>query len=190
MKRVLLSLALLLLAAVSARSQTRLCFDSTAVRIDSITTQVAMTNGANGSLTALSEIFVWRAASGRIYYSIRPESIRFFGEGSLVDALSTPRIFEILSVNAVSVGVARGYTLCPGNCMAPASTRVSAAECVQRNGSGVATQFMTCDASGCCYRDYTACCSGGQASPTITLIGHIGTGCPLGTLPPCQSTCQ
>jgi hypothetical protein len=189
MKRVLISLALLLMTAVASRSQTRLCFDSTAVRIDSMTTQVAMTNGIPGA-SGIVDVVVWRAASGRIYYSIRPESIRFSGDGEMIDGMSTPRIFDMLAANAVSVGVARGYTFCPVNCGTPASTRVAAAECVQRNGSGVATQFVSCDASGCCYREYTACCSGGQASPTVTLIGRFGSGCPPGTLPPCQSTCQ
>jgi hypothetical protein len=189
MKRVATLLAFLLLAVVTCRSQTKLCFDSTAVRIDSLTTQAVIASSATGTTIVQNDIVVWRAASGKNYFSIPPESIQFTGPGEPIDGMSTSRIFDIISAGAVATSVSRGYTQCPGDCGLPYSTAVAAAGCVQRIGSGVSTRFIACTPIACSYREYNVCCGAGPGSPTITLFNKVCAVCPQSN-PPCQATCQ
>ena len=189
MRRAFAILALLLLAAIPSHAQSVLCFDSTAMKVDNIPTQMAVASGGGGTCSTVYEVAVWRTSAGKFYFSIAPDSIRFTGTCDVVDGMSTQRIFDMLSTNAVSVGISRGYTLCPNECGFPTTTRVAVGECLQRTGTGASTRFTTCFGPQCCYREYNVCCSAGIGSPTITLTGRFGSGCPQ-SIPPCQSSCQ
>jgi hypothetical protein len=119
-------------------------------------------------------------------YSISPSTIQYTGDASIVDGMSTKAVFDLMSQTAISQLVAQGQISCSPTCPGPV-WRLCVPACVQRVGSGSATQFLDCDPGSCCIRYYTVCCPNGPSAPVIQMVMSESAGCiDQGS---CESTC-
>lgn len=135
----------------------------------------------------IHDICVWRTSAGRVEYVINVESIRFSGNCADADSISTADLFDLLAQADISQGIALGYATCGDLCGDTETTRVYEDACVQRVGSGCATQFTVCAGSGFCSRRYNVCCPNGPGSPVLRLLS---TDAPACTGFGCESTCH
>jgi hypothetical protein len=120
-------------------------------------------------------------------FSISPSTIHYTGDASIVDGMSTKAIFDLMCQTAISQLVAQGQISCSPTCPGPITWKLSTPACVQRVGSGSATQFLVCDENSCCTRYYTVCCPNGPSAPVIQMVMSESSGCAgLGS---CESAC-
>ena len=184
MKRAVTALALLLLLSIPGwANPTTSCVDSTAVPIDTVTSELTLATTGQ----AIWEWFVGRTSNGQTIYSINPESIHFTGNCDSLNGMSTASIFDLLAKTTVAQGIALGYTKCSTSCSPPTTVTVVIPACVQRTGTSSSTHFYTCSNSGCCIRYYGVCCPNGNGAPTVTFLGSTSSGCSPTT--GCESTC-
>jgi hypothetical protein len=136
------------------------------------------------------EICIWRNEStGQTSYSIRSESISYTGDGTVINGMTTPEIFDLLAQTSVAQLVAQGSIPCNPDCStAQATAMLFTTACVQRSGSGASTQFLPCDALSCCMRTYSVCCPYGPGNPVIQLLSSQSSGC-TSTNVACETTC-
>jgi hypothetical protein len=194
-----LALVLLVVATASAQGHPT---DPGAVLIGTFQVTISVGNGGSvfttsrtgirSTTTSTEEcqiktnVTVWRTSTGAIDYIIDASSITYVGScGSL--GLTTADIFSLLSQAAVYQGIQLGYSSCPTDCSTQTPTRVFAALCVRRTGSGTSTHFEPCDMSSFCYREYTICCVNG--TPQVTEVPRTGDSCGALTSGACETTC-
>lgn len=148
---------------------------------------------ANGSTCNTQyEVCVWRTASGRYEYIIKPETIQFTGPCDMVDAIATVDLFATLAGAAVDRALSLGHGSCSASCVPGDTCRVLQASCVQRSGLGVSTTFASCDSTAFCSRTYVVCCPSGPSAPSIREIPGSGmTSCSAAAvlLGGCEVTC-
>ena len=130
-------------------------------------------------------------SEGRIDYCVDIESVKFLGDGGLLDAMSTKLLFDLVARTAILQGLADGVAACSSNCTQGeiSLSRVYTAACVTRSGSGSGTSFKPCEsqASAVCMREYSVCCPLGLPLPLITMIRSAGV--PCGSDGTCESAC-
>jgi hypothetical protein len=140
------------------------------------------------------EICIWRnETTGQTAYSISPGSIDYTGDGTVINGMTTPEIFDLLAQTSVAQLVAQGIIPCNPDCSTAGTTALLfTTACVQRTGSGQNTQFLPCDALSCCMRTYSICCPYGPDNPVIQLISSQSSGCSgstTATSTSCETTC-
>lgn len=144
---------------------------------------------SNGQITL--DICIWRTATG-ITYSIPLNSIRFSGDGSAIDSMSTATLFDLMAQAAIGQGFAEGYSTCPQVC-GSGFVHVVLPACVRRLGKGLDTKFESCVPGACCDRTYSLCCPNGGTAPYVELVGASGADCPAGDAAnggTCESLCH
>jgi len=189
MKRALLAFLALLFHAVSCWAQSTPCTEPGSTVIDTLEMELTLPpSGQHQSVSTAWELLVERTSSGQTNYVINASSIRFTGDATVVNSMSTTQIFNLIATATVSQGVAVGFTGCPPTCDKPSYATVVQPSCVERTGSGDSTHFEPCPSPGCCIRTYSVCCPNGPGSPQIVLIGSQSSGCPS-VDGQCSSTC-
>ena len=83
---------------------------------------------------------------------IFPESISLQDAGSLIDTITTARVFDYLAVQTVRAAIDEGY-LTPNGYVNRRQVRVYAPACVQRLGSGSTTLFVEAFSCSASYRN-------------------------------------
>ncbi len=163
------------------------------VYVRTFTTTVSIPCGSHSSSEDVGfNTFVWRTVNNQIIYQIDIASITISGCcGSEIDNMTTTALFNLLGQVVVGRGIAMGYTSCPSTCTPPEITRVYTPSCVERIGSGEATEFEACDEILHCYRRYQVCCPNGISTPSIVQLPSppsvcSGTG---GSSIECESSC-
>jgi|GEM_PF-2585693 len=192
MKRALLAFVFLATYSTYSFAQTQWCIESGAEITDSVEVELTVSGQGGGTAQAIWEILAYRTTSGQVNYMIDPASISFKGDASVINALTTQQIFDLIGMATVSEGVAIGATPCPSSCLTPSYATVVQPSCVSRTGTGESTSFESCYSSGCCVRVYSVCCPNGQGMPQVVLISSQSPGCSgaSGYGPgPCTSTC-
>ena len=114
MRRAFAILALLLLAAIPSHAQSVLCFDSTAMKVDNIPTQMAVASGGGGTCSTVYEVAVWRTSAGKFYFSIAPDSIRASELGPVTVRNSAPEAIAAGANGSVSVQCGQGEQMLSG----------------------------------------------------------------------------
>ncbi|MBC8144049.1 MAG: hypothetical protein H7X80_00610 [bacterium] len=195
--------ALFFIAASTATAQAPPTHpDPTAVLIGSFTVTISVNGGAvsfsrfgatmssaateNCQVTAGAT--VWRTSTGQIDYIIDPASIQFSGDCGSAD-LTPSEIFGQLAAAAIARGIQLEFSSCNPDCSAQQHSRVYSALCVRQVGSGNQTQYIACDMTSMCYREYIYCCPNGIDAPEVTEVPREGEGCGPGDNGPCQPTC-
>ncbi len=153
------------------------------------TTNVTVTvQGQTSTGDIRMDLMVFLTTGGKYDYVMDARTIRVTGDGSGVDAISTPQIFTLLSQAAVARGVALGYTPCLSACSTAAANPVKMFHhnCVVRMGMNTATRFDPCNGSSYGTKYFSVCCPV-PGTPVINLLGVENSSCP-GT--PCVTTFQ
>lgn len=191
MKRALQALVLLLLLPIPVWSQSTPCNSQGEILSDTVTMKLEVSSQSGSSSGQLAwELLHERTSSGQTNYYINPSSIRFTGDGAIIDALTTLQVFDLIATATVSQGISLGATPCPSSCGTPSYATVVQPSCVNRTGTGTSTSFGSCPSPGCCIRTYSVCCPNGQGSPVVTLISSQSSGCSgMGAGGNCSSTC-
>ena len=185
MKRAFLALAFLLLLAISTWAQLPMCSESETI-IDTTHVELSFSTTASKSVYAW-DIVIERTNAGRIDAAIDPTTIKFSGDCSGLNAMSTSQIFDMIAMTTVSQEVGQGYITCPSSCVNPVITKIYLPACVHRSGSDSTTRFESCSPTSCCVRTYSVCCPNGTGSPVITLLSSQSSGCTPNSY--CESTC-
>ncbi len=189
MKRALQALVLLLLLPIPVWSQSTSCTEGVTIT-DTVQMKVEMSAQSGASSSIAWELMIGRTSGGQVNYYINPSSIVFSGDGSVVNAMTTVQVFDLIATATVSQGISLGATPCPSSCGTPSYATVVQPSCVNRTGSGTSTSFGSCPSPGCCIRTYSVCCPNGQGSPVVTLISSQSSGCSaMGAGGNCSSTC-
>jgi len=99
------------------------------------------------------------------------------GDGAAVDNTAASSMYELTSLKAVELGIARNHTLCPENCAERGEARVFVRGCVERHDSGTNTYFTHTTGSGWGYRTISICCPTTAGVPNLTVIERSGPSC-------------
>ncbi len=132
-------------------------------------------------------IFDVKTGGSTIDYVVNLASVRFYGNDSIINGLSTISIFDMFGKGVVAKGIFSGYTPCLPSCPGSDTVHVVQESCVHRLGSGVNTTFTACSPLDYCSRSYIYCCPSGPSSPQIT---QIVTGTHVVCSPDANGVCQ
>lgn len=197
---ITLTLGLLFLGGHAAQAQGCLSGIEGAVPDDTVSLSITLTVPPPAGDTTVYESGRKKESSGQIAWelvfwntqqgpaiSVDPSTIVFSGDGSVIDSLTVQAIFDLISRTSIAQGIARGQIPCTVNCGVTIPVYLPA--CVRRQGTGTATQLISCDPNSCCKRNYSICCPDGSAFPLIEQVSSTSPGCGNAG-PGCIPTCQ
>lgn len=192
----LLFLVSLFFCSATAFCQSITCIAPGVVIVDTVQASLVLSESSSSSRFLFAdadnrlswEHIVTRPAPGEIEFHIPVDSIRFSGDGSAADSLSTQDLFALIAQTTILDAISLGYISCSGTC--PGITvRVYLPSCVQRSGSGSSTSFTSCSSSQCCVREYQVCCPAPNGSPVLTPVQSQTPSCLSSAAIGCESAC-
>lgn len=188
MRQLLSTLLVTLFLSASALAQSVIHPDPGAIQVDSFRVSVGITIDSTGGIFTTkivkSEsthqvgtlVGTFMLSNGRKEYVISTSETRITGPGTMVNAIPTSRIFQILSHGTIETAIANGQQTIEIP-QGSEATRVYAHASVTRTGSGAGTRFSACDLYEFSYRPYTVY-SGGFAQLTGGGVNvPSGSGC-------------